>query len=57
MLVFYKKEPMKTTQESVDYACSVERYTPKTTIADAVLYAVVAVAAVVVFLDVFVWRA
>lgn len=57
MLVFYEKESMKPTQESVDYACSVERYTPKTTLADAVLYAVVAVSAVVVFLDVLVWRA
>lgn len=48
---------MKPTQESVDYACSVERNSPKTKLADIVLYVVLAVSAVVVFLDVFVWKA
>jgi hypothetical protein len=56
MLVCYEKEAMKPTQESVDYACSVEQYKPKDKIADIVLYIVLAVAAFVVLMDVFVWK-
>ena len=56
MSVFYEKEAMKPTQESIDYACSVEQYKSRYQLADAVLHIVLVVAAVVVLLDLFVWR-
>jgi hypothetical protein len=54
--VFYEKEAMKPTQESIDYACSVEQYKSRYQLADAALHIVLVVAAVVVLLDLFVWR-
>jgi len=56
MLVCYEKEDMKPTQESIDYACSVEQYKSKLKLADTALHIVLAVAAIVVLLDMFVWR-
>lgn len=56
MLVFYEKETMKPTQESVDYACSVERHKTKATLADVCLSLVLGGAFIVILLDLFVWR-
>jgi hypothetical protein len=47
---------MKPTLEQIEYACSVERYSPKTKFADAFVKLVLCAAFVVVLLDVFVWR-
>lgn len=56
MLVCYEKEAMKPTHESIDYACSVEQYKSRFQLADTILHIVLVVAAVVVLLDLFVWR-
>jgi hypothetical protein len=56
MSVFYEKEIMKPTPESIDYACSVEQYKSRFKVADAALHIVLVIAAVVVLLDLFVWR-
>ena len=47
---------MKPTPEQIDYACAVERYSPKTKFADACVGLVLLAAFVVVLLDVFLWR-
>jgi hypothetical protein len=47
---------MKPTQESIDYACSVEQHKPQTKLADIVLHIVLSISVIVVLLDLFVWR-